>query len=107
MIRMEDEAQISIGHAPAPTCLCPRLRVDLRSMLPAMDENAKNLESTFERGDISSWMEFFQRTCFSPLYHDRFPQLVGELRAALTSGDETVADLLAALDKVLCMRGVW
>lgn len=60
----------------------------------------KDLENAFKGGDVLDWVEFFRQESFTPLYHDRFPQLVEELRNLLARADETAADLIATLDKV-------
>ncbi|CAM9574282.1 unnamed protein product [Scytosiphon promiscuus] len=56
-------------------------------------------KAAFERGEVSSWIDFFRRGTFSPLYHDRFPKLAEELREVLTHGDEAAANLISALNK--------
>lgn len=61
---------------------------------------AQGLEAAFERGEVSSWVDFFRRGAVTPVYHDRFPKLSEELRDALANGDETAANLLSMLNKV-------
>lgn len=63
----------------------------------------QGLETAFERGEVSSWIDFFRRGALTPLYHDRFPKLSEELREALANGDEAAANLLSALNKVGCV----
>ena len=64
---------------------------------------SQGLETAFERGEVSSWIDFFRRGALTPLYHDRFPKLSEELREALANGDEAAANLLSALNKVGCV----
>lgn len=67
---------------------------------PCTPASLQGLEAAFEKGEVSSWIEFFRRGSLTPLYHDRFPQLSEELRVVLAEGDEAAADLVTALDKV-------
>lgn len=60
----------------------------------------QGLEAAFERGEVSSWVDFFRRGALTPLYHDRFPKLSEEMREALVNGDEAAANLLSVLNKV-------
>eukprot|EP00752_Nemacystus_decipiens_P015636 g13953.t1 len=67
--------------------------------LVRVDSLDRGLETAFERGEVSSWIDFFRRGALTPLYHDRFPKLSEELREALAHGDEAAANLLSALNK--------
>lgn len=64
------------------------------------ENHTQGLETAFERGEVSSWIDFFRRGALTPLYHDRFPKLSEELREALANGDEAAANLLSVLNKV-------
>ncbi|CAM9541824.1 unnamed protein product, partial [Ectocarpus sp. 12 AP-2014] len=56
-------------------------------------------KAAFERGEISSWIDFFRQGALTPLYHDRFPTLSEDLREAFSDGDEAAANLLSTLNK--------
>lgn len=75
----------------ASSLLCPQL--DLH-------DSPQNLKVAFDNGEVTSWIDFFRRAAFTPLYHDRFPKLAEDLREVLVDGDEAAADLLSELDKV-------
>ncbi|CAM9236745.1 unnamed protein product [Chrysoparadoxa australica] len=58
-----------------------------------------SLMRTHDTGGVKDFIKFFRQDYFSMLYHDRFGQLVLELRDLLHEGDETAIELLTALKK--------